>query len=183
MRVLIQRVIFSRAIGLCFLGILPALYNKRLPCRAKIKSPALCARRNLLDLQNSQFLAMPALAAIVLAPLLLEYDHLGAARLLHDLRRHRRARDHRCADFGASPPIASTWSSDISAPTSPTRRSTVIWSPTPTRYCFPPVFTIANMLDRTNLIIGLSWPCQRTCRRSFLDATDSWQSLQPSEMH
>jgi hypothetical protein len=43
---------------------------------------------------------MPAFAAVVLAPLLLEHDYFRAARLLNDLRRDRCASDNRGADLG-----------------------------------------------------------------------------------
>src|SRR6516225_1549919 len=46
----------------------------------------------------------------------------------------------------SSPPSASTSLNSTCAPTSPSIRSTAIWSPTPTLYCFPPVLTITNML-------------------------------------
>ena len=43
---------------------------------------------------------MPAFAAIVLAPLLLEHDHFRAARLLENLRPDQCACDNRGADLG-----------------------------------------------------------------------------------
>ena len=46
---------------------------------------------------------MPMLAAVVLAPLLLEHDDLGAARLLHDLRAYRGARHDRGPNLGIFP--------------------------------------------------------------------------------
>src|SRR5579863_509200 len=62
--------------------------------------PFLCATANLLDAQHRQFLAMAALAAVVLALLLLEHDDLAAARLLDNLRAHGRVRQRRPADSG-----------------------------------------------------------------------------------
>src|ERR1039458_6715081 len=66
-----------------------------------MKTDALGARGDFLDLEHGQFLPMPAFAAIVLAPLLLEYDHLGTAGLLHDFRVHRGARHQWPSDRGA----------------------------------------------------------------------------------
>src|SRR5579884_3041344 len=62
--------------------------------------PFLCATADLLDLEDRQFLTMAMLAAVVLAPLLLEDDYLGAARLLDDPGLDRRACDQRRADCG-----------------------------------------------------------------------------------
>src|SRR5581483_10620215 len=56
------------------------------------------AALDLLDLEHREFLTVAAFAAVVLTPLLLEYDHLGAARLLHDPRPHRRVSHRRRAD-------------------------------------------------------------------------------------
>src|SRR5271155_209045 len=64
---------------------------------------ALCARRNLFDLEYGQVLPMPVLAAVILAALLLENDHLGAARLLDNLGPDRCARDDWSAHLGRSP--------------------------------------------------------------------------------
>src|SRR5690242_19958234 len=74
---------------------------------------------------------------------------------------------------GVSPPIASTSLNSTSAPTSPAIRSTVIWSPTPTRYCFPPVLTMANIrLIRTFLATGRGKPCQTcVCPQALITAS------------
>src|SRR5262249_34176419 len=71
---------------------------------AACSAPPLRAHRNLLDPEYRQLLPMPMLAAIVLAPLFLEHDDLAAPRLLHDLRTHGSARDHRSSDFGVLAP-------------------------------------------------------------------------------
>src|SRR5258708_38285431 len=53
------------------------------------------------NLEHGQFLPMAVLAAIVLAPLLLEHDYFVAARLLHDLGADRGVGHRRTADRAA----------------------------------------------------------------------------------
>src|SRR5579864_1986156 len=58
------------------------------------------ASLDLLDLEHGQFLAMAALAPVILALFLLEHDDLGAARLLYDSRTHGRFGNGRHTDHG-----------------------------------------------------------------------------------
>jgi hypothetical protein len=72
------------------------------------------------DLDDRQILLVAALAARILAPPLLEGNHLGAARLLDDFADDARARDERRADLA---------------------RLAV-----ETLYCLPPVLMTANIV-------------------------------------
>src|SRR6476660_4518749 len=56
---------------------------------------------DLGDAEQRQILAMPLLAAVVLAPLLLEHDDLVAARLLHHLGGNQRAGNGRATRLRA----------------------------------------------------------------------------------
>src|SRR5262245_51048873 len=61
----------------------------------------LAVGEDLSDTEQSQILAMPLLAAVVLAPLLLEHNDLVAARLLHHFGCDQRAGNERAAGLGA----------------------------------------------------------------------------------
>src|SRR4029077_2305410 len=68
--------------------------------RLRLEGGLGAAGENLCDLDDREVLAMPTLAARVLASALLEGNHLRATRLLDELARDRHARDRRRADLG-----------------------------------------------------------------------------------
>ena len=89
---------------------LPPAFLCAIACLLRACDAAL-RERDVLDPQHRLQLAVAALATIVLAPLLLEHDHLGRPGLLQHLGRDLGAIDQRRADPGPpppSPPIIST---------------------------------------------------------------------------
>src|SRR6478672_2374212 len=84
-------------IGLSLLGLsLLRLWPSHLGLRR-----LLAVGEDLGDAEQRQILAMPLLAAVVLAPLLLEHDDLVAARLLHHLGGNQRTGNGRAARLRA----------------------------------------------------------------------------------
>src|SRR5579863_9440377 len=105
---------------------------------------------------------MAALAAIVLAPLLLEYDDLGPARLLYDFRVHRGTLDEWPSDDGAfAANRQHLGERDLCADIADEAFDGDLVA------CSDAVLLSASLYDckhdeiRTTLIIGLSQPCQR----------------------
>src|SRR6476660_6952680 len=89
-------------LGLGFIGLrLLGLDLLRLRARNLGLQRLLAVGEDLGDAEQRQILAMPLLAAVVLAPLLLEDDDLVAARLLHHLGGDQRAGNDRAARLRA----------------------------------------------------------------------------------
>ena len=94
---------------------------------------------------------MAALPARILAPALLEGDDLGGAVVLDDLGDHLGARNQGLPSLGLSPPTMSTSVNSTLAPASPSSFSMVKTSLAATRYCLPPVFMTAYIIDFLSL--------------------------------
>jgi hypothetical protein len=94
------------------------------------------------DPQDRVLLAMALLAAVIVAPALLEYGDLVALGLGEDLGRDGQA-------VGGLEAAAVAGEQDVAqrdlSPASPASFSTTILSPGATRYCLPPVRTTANI--------------------------------------
>jgi hypothetical protein len=104
-------------------------------------------QRETADPHGREVLAVPALAARVLAAALLERDHLRAARVLDDGPGDGRAGNRRSTDFHATPvrQRENLVECHIGAGLSG-RVATVMTSLAATRYCLPPVLITANIV-------------------------------------